>query len=78
MVHAHREFLQCCDDGSKGKVAEMEEGIQTRFGGGMKISHLSEEEIPWEFRSLEPAMLAHAGAAQRGRTRRARRGKRGG
>ena len=77
VVHAHREWLQDCDDGSKGKLALMREGISARFGGGVHVVQRGAEEVPWVVRSLEPALLAHAAVVGVWARTRASRGRRG-
>ena len=79
VVHAHREFLQDCDDGSKGKLALMVSGVQRRFDGAVGVR--SGGVMPPEWRALEAVVDAKkaAEAASGGRATRGSRGtKRGG
>ena len=73
-VHAHREFLQDCDDGSKGKLSSMHALLQERFDGGVDVQ--SGGVMPQEWRALEPVVEAkrEAEAAPLAKASRGRRG----
>ena len=70
VVHAHREFLQDCDDGSKGKLSSMIDLLQQRFDGAVGVR--SGGRMPPEWRALEAVVEAKAAAEESPRGRKAR------